>query len=41
MSAVYSPPGFEQAFKDRLVRPNRTQAEVEEDRKKRIVYRDP
>lgn len=24
MSAIYSPPGFEQAFKDRLLRPNRT-----------------
>ena len=41
MSAVYSPPGFEQAFKDRLVRPNRTKAEIEENRKKHgIVYRD-
>lgn len=42
MSAVYSPPGFEQAFKDRLLRPNRTAAEAEESRKKHgIVYRDP
>jgi mannose-6-phosphate isomerase-like protein (cupin superfamily) len=41
MSAVYSPPGFEQAFKDRLLRPNRTQAEIEANRKKHgIVYRD-
>jgi mannose-6-phosphate isomerase-like protein (cupin superfamily) len=40
MSAIYSPPGFEQAFKDSL-RPNRTQAEIEENRKKYgIVYRD-
>jgi len=42
MSAVYSPPGFEQAFKDRLLRPNRTAAEAEQSRKKHgIVYRDP
>lgn len=42
MSAVYSPPGFEQAFKDRLLRPNRTPAEAEASRKKHgIVYRDP
>ena len=42
MSAIYSPPGFEQAFKDRLRRPNRTAAEAEESRKKHgIVYRDP
>lgn len=42
MSAVYSPPGFEQAFKDRLLRPNRTQAEAEASRKKHgIVYRVP
>ena len=41
MSAVYSPPGFEQAFKDRLLHPNRTQAEAEASRKKHgIVYRD-
>jgi len=33
MSAIYSPPGFEQAFKDSL-RPNRTQAEIEANRKK-------
>jgi mannose-6-phosphate isomerase-like protein (cupin superfamily) len=26
MTAVYSPPGFEQAFKDRVLHPNRTQA---------------
>ena len=42
MSAVYSPPGFEQAFKDRLLHPNRTPAEAEASRKKHgIVYRDP
>lgn len=42
MSAIYSPPGFEQAFKDRLLRPNRTRAEIEANRKKHgIVYRDP
>jgi mannose-6-phosphate isomerase-like protein (cupin superfamily) len=41
MSAIYSPPGFEQAFKDRLVHPNRTPAETEAHRKKfGIVYRD-
>jgi mannose-6-phosphate isomerase-like protein (cupin superfamily) len=41
MSAIYSPPGFEQAFKDRLARPNRTPAETEAHRKKHgIVYRD-
>ena len=40
MNAVYSPPGFEQAFKDSL-RPNRTQAEIEANRRKHgIVYRD-
>jgi mannose-6-phosphate isomerase-like protein (cupin superfamily) len=40
MSAMYSPPGFEQAFKDSL-RPNRTQAEIEANRKKHgIVYRE-
>ena len=40
MNAIYSPPGFEQAFKDSL-RPNRTQAEIEANRKKHgIVYRD-
>ncbi len=39
MNAVYSPPGFEQAFKDSL-RPNRTQAEIEANRKKHgIVYK--
>jgi mannose-6-phosphate isomerase-like protein (cupin superfamily) len=39
MSAIYSPPGFEQAFKDSL-RPNRTQAEIDANRKKHgIVYR--
>jgi mannose-6-phosphate isomerase-like protein (cupin superfamily) len=32
MSAIYSPPGFEQAFKDSL-RPNRTAAEIEANRK--------
>jgi mannose-6-phosphate isomerase-like protein (cupin superfamily) len=42
MSAIYSPPGFEQAFKDRLLHPNRTPAQAEESRKKHgIVYRDP
>ncbi len=42
MSATYSPPGYEQAFKERLRRPNRTQAEIEADRKKHgIVYRTP
>jgi mannose-6-phosphate isomerase-like protein (cupin superfamily) len=40
MSAIYSPPGFEQAFKDSL-RPNRTAAEIEANRKKHgIVYRE-
>jgi hypothetical protein len=40
MSATYSPPGFEQIFKARLLRPNRTPAEIEADRKKYgIVYR--
>lgn len=40
MSAMYSPPGFEQTFKDSL-RPNRTQAEIEANRKKYgIVYRE-
>ena len=40
MSAIYSPPGFEQAFKDSL-RPNRTPAEIAANRKKHgIVYRD-
>ncbi len=42
MSAIYSPPGFEQSFKDRLLRPNRTPAEAEANRKKHgIVYRTP
>lgn len=42
MSAIYSPPGFEQAFKDRLLHPNRTPAEAEASRKKHgILYRDP
>ena len=42
MSAVYSPPGFEQTFKDRLRNPNRTQAEIEANRKKHgIVYKNP
>ena len=42
MSAIYSPPGFEQAFKDRLLHPNRTPAEADASRKKHgIVYRDP
>ena len=41
MSAIYSPPGFEQAFKDRLLRPDRTAAETEAHRQKYgIVYRD-
>lgn len=40
MTAIYAPPGFEQAFKDSL-RPNRTQAEIEANRKQHgIVYRD-
>lgn len=39
MTAIYSPPGFEQAFKDSL-RPNRTRAEIEANRKKHgIAYR--
>ena len=39
MNAIYSPPGFEQAFKDSL-RPNRTPAEIDANRKKHgIVYR--
>ena len=42
MSAVYAPAGFEQSFKDRLLRPNRTAAETAEHRKKfGIVYRTP
>ena len=42
MSAIYSPPGFEQAFKDRLLHPNRTPTEAEASRKKHgIVYRHP
>jgi hypothetical protein len=42
MSAIYSPPGFEQIFKQRLLRPDRTQAEIEADRKKYgIVFRTP
>jgi mannose-6-phosphate isomerase-like protein (cupin superfamily) len=42
MSAIYSPPGFEQAFKDRLLHPDRTAAEAAASRKKHgIVYRDP
>ena len=42
MSAIFSPPGFEQSFKDRLLRPNRTAAETAEHRKKfGIVYRTP
>jgi mannose-6-phosphate isomerase-like protein (cupin superfamily) len=40
MSAIYSPPGFEQAFKDSL-RANRTAVDIEANRKKHgIVYRD-
>lgn len=39
MSATYSPPGFEQSFKERLLRPNRTPVEIEADRRKHgIVY---
>ena len=42
MSAIYSAPGFEQAFKDRLLHPNRTPAEADASRKKHgIVYRNP
>jgi hypothetical protein len=42
MSAVYSPPGFGQTFRDRLLRPNRTAAQAQQSRKKQgIVYRDP
>lgn len=42
MSAIYSPPGFEQSFKDRLLRPRRTPAETAAHRKKfGIVYRTP
>jgi mannose-6-phosphate isomerase-like protein (cupin superfamily) len=42
MTATYSPPGFEQIFKQRLLRPDRTQTEIEADRKKYgIVYRTP
>lgn len=42
MRAIYSPPGFEQSFKDRLTHPNRTPAETEAHRKKfGIVYRHP
>ena len=42
MSATYSPSGFEQSAKQRLLRPNRTPAEIEVDRKKYgIVYRTP
>lgn len=41
MTAIYSPAGFEQIFKDRLVHPNRTPADAEAVRKKHgIVYRD-
>jgi hypothetical protein len=42
MSATYSPPGFEQVFRQRLLRPDRTQAEIEADRARYgIVYRTP
>jgi mannose-6-phosphate isomerase-like protein (cupin superfamily) len=42
MTAIYSPPGFEQIFKDRLLHPNRTPADAEAVRAKYgIVYRDP
>ena len=41
MTAIYSPAGFEQIFKDRLLHPNRTPAEAEAVRKKHgMVYRD-
>lgn len=41
MTAIYSPAGFEQIFKDRLLHPNRTPAEAEAMRKKHgMVYRD-
>ena len=41
MIAIYSPAGFEQIFKDRLLHPNRTPAEAEAVRAKYgIVYRD-
>jgi len=41
MTAIYSPAGFEQIFKDRLLHPNRTPAEAAAVRKKHgIVYRD-
>jgi hypothetical protein len=40
MSATFSPPGFEQIFRQRLLRPDRTEAEIEADRAKYgIVYR--
>jgi mannose-6-phosphate isomerase-like protein (cupin superfamily) len=40
MSAIYSPPGFEQIFKQRLLRPDRTPEEIDADRKKYgILYR--
>jgi len=42
MNAVFSPAGFEQIFKDRLVRPNRTDAETAAHRKKfGIIYKTP
>lgn len=42
MNAVFSPAGFEQIFKDRLVRPNRTDAETAAYRKKfGIIYKTP
>jgi len=42
VSAIYSPPGFEQAFRDRLLHPNRTPAQAEASGKKHgIVYREP
>ena len=42
MTAIYSPAGFEQIFKDRLLHPNRTPADAEVVRRKHgIVYRDP
>jgi mannose-6-phosphate isomerase-like protein (cupin superfamily) len=41
MTAIYSPAGFEQIFKDRLIHPDRTPADAAAVRKKYgIVYRD-
>jgi len=42
MNATFSPPGFEQSAKERMLRPNRTTAEIEADRKRfGIVFRTP